>query len=78
NWGHQGSVSVDLSGVLKPGEAYEVRNAQNFFGAPVTSGTYGGGTVTLPITSITPPTSTIGKTGPSTGTELNVYVVLKK
>ncbi|MBX6330363.1 MAG: Ig-like domain-containing protein [Gemmatimonadaceae bacterium] len=78
NWGHQGSVSVDLSGVLKPGEAYEVRNAQNFFGAPVTSATYGGGTVTLPITSITPPTSIVGKTGASTGTELNVYVVLKK
>ncbi|HEY9517483.1 MAG TPA: Ig-like domain-containing protein, partial [Gemmatimonadaceae bacterium] len=79
NWGHQGAVSVDLSKVLSSGDSYEVRNAQNFYASPVASGTYGGGSVSIPITSITPPASISSKGKPvPTGTEFNAYVVVKK
>ncbi len=78
NWGRQGAVSVDLSKVLRSGDRYEVRNAQNFYGAPVASGTYNGGSVSVPITSVTPPRSIGGQSTSSTGTEFNAYVVVKK
>ena len=78
NWANQGAVSVNLSQVLKSGDRFEVRNAQNFYAAPVVTGTYEGGTITIPITSVTPaPTiSGRGKAVP-TGTQFNAYVVLK-
>ncbi|HKV49608.1 MAG TPA: hypothetical protein VJO52_00265, partial [Gemmatimonadaceae bacterium] len=78
NWGGQGAVSVDLSQVLRPGDHYVVVNAQNFFGAPVTTGTYGGGAITIPITSVTPPTPITGKAPWTTGNQFNAYVVLKQ
>jgi len=54
NWSHGGAASVDLSSVLKPGDQFEVRNAQNFYGAPAYSGTYAGGTVSIPLPSVAP------------------------
>ena len=78
NWGGQGAVSVDLSKVLRSGDSYEVRNAQNFYGSPVASGTYGGGSVSIPISSSSPARSITGRSTSSTGTEFGVYVVLKK
>ena len=50
NWDNLSSVSVNLSTVLASGTAYEIRDAQNFFGAPVVSGVYNGGAITLPMT----------------------------
>jgi hypothetical protein len=78
NWGRQGAVSVDLSKVLRSGDRYEVRNAQNFYGSPVASGSYSGGSVSIPITSVAPPRSISGQATTSTGTEFNVYVVVKQ
>ena len=78
NWSHQGAVSVDLSQVLRSGDHYVIVNAQNFYGAPVTSGTYGGGSISIPITSVTPPTPITGKAPWTTGNEFNAYVVLKQ
>src|SRR5262249_31420805 len=43
NWDLLNSVSVDLSGILSNGDGYEIRNAHDFFGAPVLTGTYSGG-----------------------------------
>jgi hypothetical protein len=40
NWPKQTSVNVDVSPVLQPGDIYEVRDSQNFFGAAVATGTY--------------------------------------
>ncbi|HEY8186068.1 MAG TPA: hypothetical protein VIF64_08365, partial [Pyrinomonadaceae bacterium] len=41
NWNNASSVNVDLSSVgLSNGQSYEIRNALNYFGAPVFSGTY--------------------------------------
>src|SRR5262249_4276111 len=76
NWPNQSSVSVDLSSFLSTGTAYEIRNAQDFFGAPVLTGTYNGGSVSLPMTGLSV-ASPIGWGAPvATGPEFNVFVVL--
>ncbi|HEX7087925.1 MAG TPA: Ig-like domain-containing protein [Vicinamibacterales bacterium] len=53
NWSSASQVSVNLSNVLAAGDTYEIRDVQNFFGSPVASGTYSGGTVVIPMTSRT-------------------------
>ena len=79
NWAGLGAVSVDLSGVLKPGATYAISNVQDLFGTPVATGTYGGGSVSIPITAVPPPVP-IGITSlaPSTGPLFNVFVVTSK
>jgi hypothetical protein len=53
NWGHLASVQVDLSSSgLAIGETFEVRDAQNYFGTPVFTGTYTGALVTLPVSNL--------------------------
>jgi len=77
NWSRQASVSVDLSSVLGVGRRYEVRNVQDLFGAPLVSGTFGGGTISFPMAGITPPTP-VGLTSspaPVTGPDFNVFLV---
>ena len=77
NWSGQASVSVDLSSVLSVGRRYEVRNVQDLFGAPLVSGTFGGGTISFPMAGITPPTP-VGLTSspaPVTGPDFNVFLV---
>ena len=54
NWDGADSVDVDLSGVLATGSSYEIRNAQNPFGAFVASGVYDGKPVTLPLAGLKP------------------------
>ncbi len=77
NWDRVGSVSVDLSNVLRAGDRYEVRNAVAFTGAPVASGTYGGGAISLP-TSVTPTQPIGGSANPVPQTpEFQAYVVVK-
>ena len=49
NWENKSSVSADVSKVLTAGDRYIVRDAENYFGAPVASGVYNGGGVTLPM-----------------------------
>jgi len=72
----QGSVTVDLSGVVPPGVRYEVRNVQDLFGAPVASGT-GGGAISLPMSGVRPPTPVgmSSSSAPTTGPYFNVFVV---
>ncbi|MEW6511417.1 MAG: T9SS type A sorting domain-containing protein [Bacteroidota bacterium] len=44
------SVSVTLpAGVLNVGDKYQVRDVQNYFGTPITSGNYTGGAITIPM-----------------------------
>lgn len=64
NWSLQESVIVDLSSLLKPGDRFEIRNAQDYFGPPVFSGIYTGQPIKLPMT------------GTATGPEFNAFVVL--
>ena len=75
NWGLASTVAVDVSNILVVGASYEVRNAQNFFGPPVLSGVYAGGTITLPMTGLTPAVPVGGTAQPSTGPEFNAFVV---
>ena len=51
NWPNSTSVNVDISSILSPGQTYGVRDAQNYFGPLVASGTYAGGTISIPMTS---------------------------
>ena len=76
NWALQDSVAVDLSGVLTPGDEFEIRNVQDFFGAPVVSGTYDGGTVSIPMSGLSV-AAPVGWPAPApTGPEFNAFVVM--
>jgi hypothetical protein len=76
NWDGLNFVNVDVSGVLSVGDRYEVRNAQDFFGAPVLSGTYSGAALTLPVTGLSI-ASPVGRAAPiASGTEFNAFVLL--
>jgi PKD repeat protein len=79
NWDLQASVGVSLKGILKAGTAYEIRNAQNFFGPAVLSGTYdGSSTLSLPMNGLAPATPVGRPAPPPTGPEFQVFVVLPK
>jgi hypothetical protein len=80
NWTRAASVTVDLSAVLAAGDRYEIRNVQDFFGSPVAAGTYGGGSVTVPMSGVAPP-APIGRVAPNraprTAPDFDVFVVLR-
>ncbi len=77
NWSGAGAVTVDLSSALTIGDKFVVVNAQNFFGAPVASGTYGG-PVTIPMSGTSAPASIGGHAMPSTSSQFQTFVVLKQ
>jgi hypothetical protein len=79
NWDKAASVGVDLSAVLQPGDNYELRDAQNFYGAPVLSGAYSGGTVFVPMV-LTQLSAVVGNPPVSprhTAPEFAVFVLFK-
>jgi hypothetical protein len=79
NWDLQSQVAVDLSGIgLKSGDTFEIRDAANFYGPLVTSGTYNGSPVVIGMFARTEATP-IGTSSPapSTGPEFGAFVVLK-
>jgi len=80
NWSMAASVPVDLSSVLTAGDSFAVWNVQDLFAAtPVLSGTYTGGTVTLPMAGVTPPPPLGGtRMPPRTAPEFDVFVVQKQ
>ncbi len=79
NWDRQGTVAVSLKGILSAGTEYEIRNAQNFFGPVVRSGTYdGSSTVSLPMTGLVPATPVGLPTPTGTGPDFQVFVVVPK
>jgi hypothetical protein len=79
NWAQQGAVTVDVSGVLRSGDHYVVQNAQDFFGAPVATGIYSGGSISLPMAAISPPPLVgVGPSpAPVTGPTFQVFVLMK-
>jgi hypothetical protein len=80
NWGSQSSVDVNLAGVLRSGQQYEVRNVQDMFGRPVASGTFNGSTISLAMSGVNPPMP-IGRstpTPPKTGPNFDTFVVVPK
>jgi hypothetical protein len=78
NWDLASTVNVDFSSVLPVGSQYEIRNAQNFFGAPVLTGTYAGGTLTLPMSGLSVGTPVGVAAPPATGPEFNAFVLLSR
>lgn len=80
NWDQESTVSVDVSEVLKPGDGYVVQHAQDFYGPPIASGVYTGGSLELPMVRITPPTPLGTSTAPApvTGPTFNAFVLLTK
>jgi len=79
NWPRLGAVPVDVSGVLKAGDRYELRNVQAFFGTPVLTGTLGGGALSIPMTGVAPPAVIGGSpTRPQqTGPAFDVFIIQK-
>jgi len=77
NWGKQSGVSVDLSNVLPSGAKYEVRNVQNWFGSPVATGTFSGGSIQLPMSGVTAPTPIGGSAHmpTRTGPDFDTFIV---
>ncbi len=79
NWDRRPYVDADLSPVLAPGTAFEVRNAQDFDGPPVVQGVFSGSKVRLPLTGLT----VVGPVGtaravPATAPEFAAFVVLPR
>ncbi len=81
-YSHSGATtaSVDLSGIgLTAGRKYDVKNAQNFYGPTVATGT-GPGIITLPLSGLSK--AAILGTAPhpitNTGPAFNAFVVLPK
>ena len=70
--------SVDFSSFLSAGDSYTVIDAQNYYGPPIASGTYSGGTVSIPLTSTSLP-AVIGNDPRQyhhTSKEFNVFLVV--
>jgi len=49
NWEGKSAVEVGLTGFVGSGQAFEVRNVQDFYGKPAASGVYRGAAVTIPL-----------------------------
>ncbi len=55
NFTSQPSVPVSVRGVLRDGDHYVVRNVQDLWGTPVSTGVYRGGDLVLPMRGVEPP-----------------------
>lgn len=78
NWTSAETVMVDVSSVLPHNSAYEVRNTQDFFGPPVLTGVYAGGSITLPLSGLTmakPLAGGLIEDSERTGKRFNVFVI---
>lgn len=80
NWDKLSSVKADVSSVLKAGDAYLLLDAQNYFGAPVASGTYTGQPITIPmnLTQVSPIIGDVDHIqNVHTSAEFGVYILVK-
>lgn len=78
NWGKQATVSIDAKGVLEAGQAFVIRDVQDFFGEPVAKGVYDGKAIGLEMTERAAPVPVGMKetATPGTGLEFGVFVVV--
>lgn len=77
NWDLSDSVTVDLSGILLAGDSYVIQDAQNFYAAPVLSGTYSG-PVSIPMKNLAKAVPT-GFTAPAhTAPLFGTFVVMPR
>ena len=78
NWPVQSAVSVDLSGILKVGSNFQIVNVQNYYGTPVVAGKYAGGTVSIPLTAVTPTPAVGSASVAPSGPTFNAFVVMQQ
>lgn len=80
NWGGQPEVAVNVTGVLRLGDRYEVRNVQALFGPPVASGVYRGAPISIPMTGVSAPTplGRLTRTPPRTGPAFDVFLLTRR
>jgi len=55
NYDKDTHVAVDLSKIMEIGAAYKIHSVFNLFGEPVLSGVYAGGTINIPMGTVSPP-----------------------
>lgn len=79
NWDKADKVAVDVHSVMSVGASYEVRNAEDFFGPSVLSGTFDGQPLQFPMNGLTvaKPMAAL-RTPEPTGPTFNVFVLLPK
>ena len=77
NWNRDASVAVDLSGVLKLGDKYQLIDVQDYFGKPVLTGNYDGKEIAVPMRSsaTTKPIGSVEKVPLHTDATFAVFVV---
>lgn len=78
NWDLKPAVPVDVSTILRPDDQFEVRDAQNFFGPPVSQGTYRGGLIEIPMKNlrVASPLGTVPHPPQHTAPEFGAFVIL--
>ena len=76
NWSGDRSAEVSLDGIVPRGKHFVVHNVQNMFGTAVASGTYDGGSVSIPLGGVSAP-AVIGYSArsPRTGPYFDSFVV---
>ena len=77
NWELREQVEVDLSSILPLNAQYEVRDAQNYFGEPVLSGTFKGSQIQLPmrLKQTASPVGNVERVPTHTAPEFAVFIV---
>jgi len=55
NYDNDDTVLVNISSVLKVGEAYRIHSVFDLFGEPILSGVYDGKAISIPMGTVTPP-----------------------
>ena len=55
NFDRDAKVAVDLSKLMKVGSAYRVHSVFDLYGEPLISGVYNGGTINIPMGTVSPP-----------------------
>jgi hypothetical protein len=78
NWNHNATVTVDVAAVgLKVGDQFEVIDAQNYFGTPVTKGTYDGNPINVPmnLTIMSRPVGNVERVPSHTSPEFAAFII---
>lgn len=77
NWDLREQITVDVSAVVPVGASYEVRDAENYFGEPVASGTYNGAPLSLPmkLKQVAQPVGNVERVPSHTAPEFAVFVL---
>ncbi len=76
NWENSAAISIDPGEFLPPGERFEIRSAQNYFGGPVLRGTYNGAPILVPLKGH-PVSKPVGTNAPiSAAPQFHVFVLL--